>query len=195
MQKKNGMLEKLIEADKDLLITINQWHLPWLDPVMIFLTRTWPWTPLYALLIYFVIKLYKNRSWIPLLGASLTIILSDGVSSGLMKPFFARLRPSHEPELAGVLHLVNGYRGGDFGFVSGHAANSFGIALFVWLILRNHYPQTRWLFAWAAFMSYTRLYLGVHYPGDIVAGALTGMLCAGAVYFSIKKYLQVKTSY
>lgn len=187
------MLEKLIEADKDLLITINRWHLPWLDPIMIFLTKTWAWIPLYALLIYLVIKVYKNRSWIPLLGASLTIILTDGISSGLMKSFFARLRPSHEPDLAGLLHLVNGYTGGEFGFVSGHAANSFGVALFVWLILRNTYPQTIWLFPWAAFMSYTRLYLGVHYPGDILAGAVTGIMCAGIVFWSIKKYLREKT--
>ncbi len=190
MHKKNHMLEKLIEADKNLLLTINRWHAPWLDPVMLFLTQTWAWIPLYALLIYFIIKIYKKRSWIPLTGAALTVLFADRLTSGLMKPFFARPRPSHEPDMAGVLHLVNGYKGSEFGFVSGHAANSFGVALFVWLILRDHYPHSAWLFAWAAFMSYTRLYLGVHYPGDILGGALTGLMCAGIVYWSIKKHLR-----
>lgn len=186
----NGMLEKLIEADKELLLTINHWHQPWLDPIMIFLTKTWAWLPLYALLIYLVITIYKKQSWLPLTGAMLTVIMADRLTSGLMKPFFARLRPSHDPDLAGMLHLVDGYKGSQFGFVSGHAANSFAVALFVWLILKNHYPQTAWLFAWAAFMSYTRLYLGVHYPGDILAGALTGLCCAGVVYLLLKNRLR-----
>ncbi|MCS6974252.1 MAG: phosphatase PAP2 family protein [Cyclobacteriaceae bacterium] len=190
------MLEKLNQADKELLLTLNQLNLPWLDPVMLFLTKTWAWIPLYALLIYLVIKVYKNRSWIPLAGTALTITLTDRLTSGLMKPYFARVRPSHNPELANMLHLVDGYKGGEFSFVSGHAANSFATALLVWLLLRNHYPATRWLFAWAAFMSYTRIYLGVHYPGDILAGALTGMACAATIYLGMKKsFSKVFTDY
>lgn len=188
------MLEKLNEADKDLLLIINQWHAPWLDPVMLFLTKTWAWTPLYILLIYLIIKVYKNRFWIPLAIILFTVALTDRLTSGFMKPFFARPRPSHNPEVAGMLHLVNGYRGGEFGFVSSHAANGFGLALIVWLILRDYYPKTSWLFLWAACMSYTRLYLGVHYPGDILAGAVCGLLCAGAVYLVTKGRL-LKSNY
>jgi undecaprenyl-diphosphatase len=91
-----------------------------------------------------------------------------------MKPVFARFRPSQEPTLEGLVHLVNGYKGGLYGFASSHAANTFGIAFFVWLTLRAHYRWIILIFAWAAFMTYTRIYLGVHYPGDIIVGAVVG---------------------
>ncbi len=180
------MLDKLLEADQDLLLTINQWHTPWLDPVMLLLTKTFVWFPLYLLLLYAVIKVYKKKFWITLLGAALTLTLTDRITSGWMKPYFARLRPSHNPELTGKLHLVDGYTGGLYGFASSHAANTFGLALLLWLVLRKVYPQTAWLFVWALFMCYTRLYLGVHYPGDILVGAATGLLCAATVYRFLK---------
>jgi undecaprenyl-diphosphatase len=94
-----------------------------------------------------------------------------------MKPFFGRLRPSHEPELEGLLHLVDGYRGGLYGFASSHAANTFGVAIFIWLSLRKHYRWIGVIFIWAILMSYTRIYLGVHYPTDILVGAIIGSLC------------------
>ncbi len=168
------MLDKLLEADKNLLLAINKWHAPWLDSLMIVLTQTLAWLPLYIVLLYAVIYMYKKSSWLPLLTIALTVVLTDRITSGLMKPYFARLRPSHNPELAGQLHLVNGYTGGLYGFASSHAANCFGVALAVWLILRSKYPHTGWLFLWAIFMSYTRLYLGVHYPSDVLVGALIG---------------------
>ncbi|GIV36332.1 MAG: lipid A 4'-phosphatase [Cyclobacteriaceae bacterium] len=183
------MLRKLLEADQELLLAINKWHAPWLDPVMLLLTKTLVWLPLYLLLLYAVIKVYKKRFWIPLLAVAVTLTLTDRITSGWMKPYFARLRPSHNPELAGKLHLVDGYTGGLYGFASSHAANSFGVALLLWLLFHKFFPQTAWLFAWALFMSYTRLYLGVHYPGDILVGAVTGLLCATTVYHFLKSRL------
>jgi len=142
---------------------------------MLTLTETFVWTPLYATLIYLVIKIYgKSSIWI-LLGVALTILLCDRITSGFMKPFFARLRPSHEPSLEGLLHLVNDYRGGLYGFASSHAADTFGVAMFVWLSLKKYYRWIWVVFVWAALMTYTRIYLGVHYPSDILVGALIGM--------------------
>lgn len=110
-------------------------------------------------------------------GVALTIILSDQITTGLMKPYFARLRPSHEPSLEGMVHLVNNYKGAMYGFASSHAANTFGTAAFLWLLFRKSKPWMAWLFLWATLVSYTRIYLGVHYPADIVVGGLVGILC------------------
>ena len=183
------MPDKLLKADQELLLAINRWHTPWMDAVMLTLTKTVVWLPLYMLLFFLLVKVYKNRFWIPLLGVALTLTLTDRITSGWMKPYFARLRPSHNPELTGKLHLVDGYTGGLYGFASSHAANTFGLALLLWLVLRKVYPQTAWLFVWALFMCYTRLYLGVHYPADILVGAATGLLCAATVYHFIKSRL------
>ena len=168
-------MEELLELDKRLLLFLNGWNSPFFDSVMLTLTETFVWTPLYATLIYFVIKIYgKSSMWI-LLGVALTILLCDRITSGFMKPFFARLRPSHEPSLEGLLHLVNDYRGGLYGFASSHAADTFGVAMFVWLSLKKYYRWIWVVFVWAALMTYTRIYLGVHYPSDILVGALIGM--------------------
>jgi undecaprenyl-diphosphatase len=168
-------VEELLELDKRLLLFLNGWNSPFFDSVMLTLTETFVWTPLYATLIYLVIKIYgKSSIWI-LLGVALTILLCDRITSGFMKPFFARLRPSHEPSLEGLLHLVNDYRGGLYGFASSHAADTFGVAMFVWLSLKKYYRWIWVVFVWAALMTYTRIYLGVHYPSDILVGALIGM--------------------
>jgi undecaprenyl-diphosphatase len=168
-------MEELLELDKRLLLFLNGWNSPFFDSVMLTLTETFVWTPLYAILIYLVIKTYgKSSIWI-LLGVALTILLCDRITSGFMKPFFARLRPSHEPGLEGLLHLVNDYRGGLYGFASSHAADTFGVAMFVWLSLKKYYRWIWVVFVWAALMTYTRIYLGVHYPSDILFGALIGM--------------------
>jgi undecaprenyl-diphosphatase len=99
-----------------------------------------------------------------------------------MKPFFERLRPSHEPSLAERVYIVNQYRGGKFGFASSHAANTFGIATLMWLVLKVYRPWITLLFLWAVGVGYTRIYLGVHYPGDILAGFTVGFVCALASF-------------
>jgi len=119
--------------------------------------------------------------------------LSDQITVSLMKPLFARLRPSHDPALAGMVHIVNGYTGGLYGFASSHAANTFASALFLWLALKKTYHAIRWIFAWAVFVTYTRIYLGVHYPGDVVVGALVGLVC-GLVGFRAAQWLMDRVS-
>ncbi|HNT50724.1 MAG TPA: phosphatase PAP2 family protein [Cyclobacteriaceae bacterium] len=182
------MLETLIDWDKELLIWLNSFHADWLDPVMILITKTAFWIPLYGFLIYLVFKSYKKEGWFILIGAALTVLLCDQITSSFMKPFFERLRPSHDPTLEGLLHHVNGYRGGRYGFSSGHAANTLGVALFVWLVLRSYYKWIGLVFIWALTMTYTRIYLGVHFPGDILVGGLIGLLC-GWISFSVSQAL------
>jgi undecaprenyl-diphosphatase len=171
------MMHDLIEWDKELLQYLNSLHADWLDPVMMLFTQTLFWLPLYALLVFLMIRTYGKASWIPLLGIALTIFLADRITSGLMKPYFMRFRPSREPSLQGLLHLVNGYTGGLYGFASSHAANTLGTATFFWLLLRERYSWIWLLFVWALVMTYTRIYLGVHYPGDILVGGLIGIAC------------------
>lgn len=167
-------METLLELDRELLLTLNSLHTAWLDPIMFWLTKTLVWLPLYLFLLFLAIKNFKKDTWMVLLGIGITILLADQVTSGFMKPYFARLRPSQEPSLQGLLHLVNGYKGGKYGFASGHAANTFGTATFFFLLFRARYTWIPWLFFWAVLMTYTRIYLGVHYPGDILVGGLLG---------------------
>jgi undecaprenyl-diphosphatase len=182
------MIEKLIEYDRGLLRFLNSYHASWLDPVMLILTETAAWIPLYVFLLYLVIKEYKKECWIILLGIALTILLADQITASIMKPYFARLRPSREPSLEGLIHLVQGYTGGQFGFASSHAANTFGLATFFYLVFGKTKRWIAWLFLWAAFMTYTRIYLGVHYPGDILAGGIVGAF-GGYVGFKFSMWL------
>ncbi len=183
------MIEQLIEWDKELLIFLNSFHTPWLDPVMMLITKTFFWLPLYAFLIYLMFRNFKKETWFILIGAAITILLCDQITSSFMKPFFARLRPSQDPSMAGLLHHVDNYKGGLYGFASGHAANTFGVALFVWLTLKPIYKWMWVIFIWAALMTYTRIYLGVHFPGDIIVGATLGLGC-GWIGYRASNYLR-----
>ena len=176
------MIDQLIELDKELFFFLNGLHAPWLDTIIVLLSKTWVWIPLYILLLYHILKVYKMNSWAILLAIGFTILLTDQITSSFMKPFFERLRPSREPSLEGLIHIVNGYRGELFGFASSHAANTFGTAMFLTLLFRNTKPWIGWLFLWATIVSYTRIYLGVHYPGDILAGGAIGILCGWVTF-------------
>jgi undecaprenyl-diphosphatase len=179
-------MEKLLELDRDIFLALNSgFRHPFLDQLMMFLSTTAAWIPLYLFLLYLLARNYKKETWLILMAVALTILLADQITSSIMKPFFERLRPSHEPSLAEQIFIVNKYRGGKFGFASSHAANTFGIATLMWLFLRNHRPWISILFFWALFVGYTRIYLGVHYPGDILAGFVIGFVCAWASYFLV----------
>lgn len=176
-----SILHDVMELDRRLLVWLNGFHADWLDPVMYYTSQTLFWLPLYLFLLWLMIKDFKKEWWIPVIGIAVTILIADQVTSSIMKPFFARLRPSQEPSLQGIIHLVKDgagefYTGGLYGFASSHAANTFGTATFFVLLFRSRHRWIIWLFLWAACMTYTRIYLGAHYPGDILAGGTIGML-------------------
>src|SRR6478609_4118423 len=138
-------MQTLLDLDKKILLFLNSLNHPVLDQIMYYTTETFFWLPLYLFLIFLIFKNYKKETLFILLGAAITIILCDQITTSLMKPFFARLRPSQEPSLLGLVHLVNGYKGGLYGFASSHAANTFGTALFVWLVLSPIYKRVGWI--------------------------------------------------
>jgi undecaprenyl-diphosphatase len=176
-------MDKLSALDEEIFLFLNGLHASWLDQPVFLISKTILWIPLYAFLLYVIYKEYGNESWIILIGLALTITLSDQITTSLMKPFFARLRPSHDPDLQGMIHFVNDYRGSRFGFASSHAANTFGTATFLYMLMHTRRKGIFVLFFWALLVSYTRIYLGVHYPGDIIAGGIVGTLCAVVLYY------------
>jgi len=175
-------MDYIATLDTEIFFLLNGLHAPWLDQVMFYATKTVTWIPLYGLLIYLIIKNFGNRSWIPLLCVVGCIFFTDRITSGVMKPYFERFRPTHEPMVKEKVHTVNGYKGGKFGFASSHAANAFGVALFSFLLLHNNYRWMSLLFIWAIAFGYTRIYLGVHYPGDIAVGSAIGLFFGWLMY-------------
>ncbi|RIJ41673.1 phosphatase PAP2 family protein [Pontibacter oryzae] len=186
------MLETLEQLDKEAFLYLNNMHSPFWDAVMIFVSEKLVWIPFYLGLIGYLIWRYKRVSILMLLLVIVAIGLSDFIASGLMKPYFMRLRPCHDPSLSEFINIVSGC-GGRFGFISSHAANTFALAVFFNLILSDRYFIFKViLVCWAVVVTYSRVYLGVHFPGDVLLGALLGSfmayLCSLAFTILLKKY-------
>lgn len=182
------MLDKLIQIDKNLFLWLNSHHSPFWDHVMWFVSGKYEWLPLYLILTAFVIYRFRWKSIPVIMAVILTITLTDQLAVRAFKEVFERARPSHNPEFEGVIHLVKNYHGGAFGFVSNHAANSFGLATILSLVFRNKL-FTSGIFLWAVVVSYSRIYLGVHYPADILGGAILGAGLGSMMYFVLGKFL------
>lgn len=190
------MLETLIDWDHSLFIFLNRFHTDSLDPIMYFLTQTKPWIPLYIFLSILIWKAHGKNCWWAFIAVGLAILFADQFTSSFMKPFFERLRPCYDPNFIDIIHHY-GNCSSRFGFASSHAANSFAIATLMYLLLNFKYPHIKWLFLWASIFSYTRIYLGVHFPADIIAGSVVGIISAFFAYyiaFFIYKKLQKASS-
>lgn len=177
------MLEYLQQLDADLLCTLNGLNCPYTDQLMWLISGKFS----SALIIVVMLALLaRKRNWRNILTLvvmiALVVLLADRISSGIIKPLVERLRPTHNPELQNIVHVVNDYRGGKFGFVSSHAANLFGIATLISLVVRNRGTWVA-MMGWAAIVSYSRIYLGVHYPGDILGGIVVGVSMAFLFYW------------
>ena len=176
-------MDELIQFDKQLLLTLNGSDSLFLDYLVMTLTNAKTWIPLYLALFYVVVKSNAKAKDILLVvaAAGLCVLLAGTVDDTIVKPMVARWRPGRDPEIGMLVDTVNGYRGGKYGFFSAHASNTFSIALFFSLLMR-HRLFTCFMVGWSLTNCWTRLYLGVHYPGDITVGLIWGALVGYGVY-------------
>lgn len=182
-------IQNILEQDQAITLSLNGSDSITFDKIMISITETWTWMPVAVCLLYVIIK---NSSWriafLSLISIALVITFSDQITSGFCKPYFHRFRPTQDPSIMYFVDVVNGYRGGKYGFMSSHAANTFSVFLLVALLIRNR-ALTVTAFAWAFLNAYSRIYLGVHYLGDVICGTIVGICVSLIVYFFYKKLL------
>ena len=196
-------MEQLEGIDRAVFLFINGMHSPLFDTVMWYISTIILWIPLFIFFFYYA---FKKGKWplvlITLVAISLCILLADRISVVAFKEVFQRYRPSHNIDLKDLVHTVqkpNGdiYFGGLYGFLSSHAANFFAISTLLVALFSRFSKQWYWLFLWASLIAYSRIYLGVHYPSDITAGALLGIVIGIFVYSLTKpilrKYGLIKT--
>jgi undecaprenyl-diphosphatase len=187
------VIQFLDSIDKQLFLFLNGLNCNGFDIIMWQISGKFIWIPLYVLIIWFIGKERKWNVFATIVLLAIMIVISDQIS-GVIKDAVLRLRPSHNPLFTNIVHLVNDshgnlYRGGTYGFVSSHAANTFALATFVTLFFGK-----RWIgvsvFIWAAIVSYSRIYLGVHYPFDVLGGAFVGVFSGLLVFWVEKKVIK-----
>lgn len=177
----------LADLDARLLLIVNGAYSPFFDAVMWCISGRWIWVPFYIVLTYMLFRRFSwKRATLCLITIGLIILAADQTCASLIRPEVCRLRPANlNNPLSHLVHVVNGYRGGRYGFPSCHAANTFALAMFMSLVFRNK-RFTVMMFSWAIVVSYSRMYLGVHYFGDLFCGASVGSLFAVLFYLLLK---------
>lgn len=187
LQIAKPLVDTAADIDKSMMLALNFDGGPSTDSFWHAISQNSAWVPVGTTLLL-SLALYKKSLLIPatiVVGLALTVTLADQISSSFIKPYFCRPRPSHNEEICGMLHYVNGYKGGMYGFVSSHAANAFGVFAFLAPTLR-HKTTIAALFIWSCMVAYSRIYLGVHYPGDIVCGGILGLAVGTGVNLTLK---------
>jgi len=181
-------MDTLIDFDKQLLLLLNGSSSLYLDALARILTRAATWIPFYLSLFYVVLKNNERIQKILLVLASvgLCLLLAGAVDDMIVKPTVARWRPTHDPQIGLLVDIVDGYRGGSYGFFSAHAANTFSIAVFFWWLIRSRL-LTAAMIIWSFTNCWTRLYLGVHYPGDILVGLIWGTIVGSLAYLFYRR--------
>lgn len=178
-----SLVEKILPYERDVFLWLNEHHTPFWDDFMSLYSSKEIWIPLAVVgLIIFVYKVKWKEALLLIICATVIGLLSDLVSAEIIKPYFERLRPTHHPDFKKVVEIVDGYVGGRYGFISNHAANGFGVAIFSSLLFRYRY-LTITMILWATTTAYSRIYLGVHFLSDVVGGAIWGVLIGFFVYY------------
>lgn len=174
--------------DTNLFLFLNGLHNSFFDEIMFYASNRFIWIPLYLIIIYFIVRKFKIKGIFISIILILTVALADDVSVHFFKNIFLRYRPCHNLNIQNLVHIVHGHCGGQYGFISSHASNVFTVASMVSLIFKNK-KVSIFIFVWAIFVSYSRIYLGVHYPLDVVVGALLGLTIGYLSYKMTYKYL------
>ena len=194
------MLDYLLDTDIDLFLYLNSFHSDFWDVIMYYVSGKTTWIPLYLIVTFFIFKKFKLKTgFVILLTFGLLVTLADQTSVHLFKNVFERLRPCHNRDIKEFVYTLN-HCGGSYGFVSSHAANSFAFAVLSLLFFRKIWYSVT-IILWAFLVGYSRIYLGVHFPGDILGGAILGSFIAFVLYkilimfskkFENSKFLQLK---
>jgi len=183
-------METLLSWDTGLFLKLNGLHSAWWDTAMLFFTRKESWLPLYLVLLILIIRNFRGKSWLILVFLLLGLVVSDQ-SCNLFKELVERLRPGYDPAIKNLTHIVL-RKGGEFGFPSSHAANSFFVMVFTGYLFRNRLSLAI-LLIWALLVSYSRIYVGAHFPLDILGGWTVGIL-AGWSFYRLMNWVEMKAS-
>lgn len=188
MTELTDLLSMLKAMDTMVFLTVNSHHNAYFDSVMWLVSGKLIWVPMYVSLFFVLLKNYSYKVvFAILLAIGVVILFTDSFTAQIIRPWVCRLRPSNlDNPMSSMVHVVDGYRGGAYGFPSNHASNTWGLAFFITFLFRR-YKLTFFFFLWALLVCYSRMYLGVHYFGDLLIGGLLALAGASTVFYVFRK--------
>jgi undecaprenyl-diphosphatase len=186
------MIEKLEHIDRELLLFINSSHFPFFDELMWYLSKDWPTITLVILFLIYIYRKFNGKTCLSALLGFVLVFACTDLSTNTTKNLVKRYRPTHNTEIGPQVHIVHEYKGGKYGFFSAHAANTFGVITYLFFLSKHLGWRRRYLyFLYPMVVCYSRMYLGVHYPSDILVGACNGILFGTLLYFiTIKHFIK-----